>query len=82
MMTNTSPAKVTLPVADAGSVGLVYTIKRTQTGNVEVSGSGTQTIDNSGSTRTLTAAGEYIKLIATPIGANYGWAIIGKSGSF
>jgi hypothetical protein len=82
MMTNTSPAKVTLPVADAGSIGLVYTIKRTQTGNVEVSGSGTQTIDNSGTTRTLTAAGEYIKLVATPIGANYGWAIIGKSGSF
>jgi len=82
MMTNTSPATASLPSVDANDVGLTYTIKRTQSGEVEVSGSGTQTIDNSGQTRTLTAAGQYIKLIATQVGANYGWAIIGKSGSF
>jgi hypothetical protein len=82
MMTNTSPATASLPSVDASSVGLTYTIKRTQSGEVEVSGSGTQTIDNSGQTRTLSAAGQYIKLVATEVGANYGWAIIGKSGSF
>ena len=82
MMTNTSPATASLPSVDANDVGLTYTIKRTQSGEVEVSGSGTQTIDNSGQTRTLTGAGQYIKIIATQVGANYGWAIIGKSGSF
>ena len=82
MMINPQPATASLPSASSDSVGLTYTIKRTQAGEVEVSGAAGQTIDNSGATRKLTAAGEYIKLIATEVGVTYGWAIIGKSGSF
>lgn len=82
MMINPQPATASLPSASSDSIGLTYTIKRTQAGEVEVSGTAGQTIDNSGATRKLTAAGEYIKLIATQVGAGHGWAIIGKSGSF
>jgi hypothetical protein len=86
MMTNTSPATASLPTIDETLIGAVYTIKRTQSGEVQVSGAVGQTIDNSGETRTLSAAGQYIKIIASPIGdpddGNFGWGIIGKSGSF
>ena len=81
-MTNTSPAKVTLPTLGASDVGTTYTIKRAQTANVQVSGAAGQFIDGNNEVRTLTAIGEYIKLVATPLGAGYGWVIVGKSGSF
>ena len=81
-MTNTSPAKVTLPTVGAGDVGTIYTIKQAQTANVQVSGAIGQTIDGNGEVRTLTSQGEYIRLVATPLGAGYGWIIVGKSGSF
>ena len=81
-MTNTSPAKVTLPTVGADDVGTIYTIKQAQTANVQVSGAIGQTIDGNGEVRTLTSQGEYIRLVATPLGAGYGWIIVGKSGSF
>ena len=81
-MTNTSPAKVSLPTVGASDVGTTYTIKRAQSGNVQVSGAAGQFIDGAGEVRTLTSAGEYIKLVATPLGGGYGWVIVGKSGSF
>jgi hypothetical protein len=82
MMTNPQPATASLPSASADNVGLTYTIKRTQAGEVQVSGTVGQNIDGAGETRTLSSVGEYIKLIATQVGAGHGWAIIGKSGSF
>ena len=81
-MTNTSPAKVSLPTVGASNTGTTYTIKRAQSANVEVSGAVGQTIDGDNEVRTLTSKGEYIKLVATPLGPGYGWIIVGQSGSF
>ena len=81
-MTNTSPAKVSLPTVGASNTGTTYTIKRVMSANVEVSGAVGQTIDGDNEVRTLTSKGEYIKLVATPLGPGYGWIIVGQSGSF
>jgi hypothetical protein len=81
-MTNTSPAKVSLPTVGANNTGTTYTIKRVMSANVEVSGAVGQTIDGDNEVRTLTSKGEYIKLVATPLGPGYGWIIVGQSGSF
>jgi hypothetical protein len=71
-----------LPTVGASNTGTTYTIKRAQSANVEVSGAAGQTIDGDNEVRTLTSKGEYIKLVATPLGPGYGWIIVGQSGSF
>jgi hypothetical protein len=83
IMANLSAATASLPTVAAAEIGLTYTIKRVSDGAVEVSGSVGQMIDGINETRLLSSKGEFIKLIATEVGpAVYGWAIIGKSGSF
>jgi hypothetical protein len=80
IMNNSSVATASLPTITSNFLGIVFTVKRTGTGAVHISGS--DTIDSLSSID-LTPQGSFIQIIAADFGgANYGWTIIAKSGSF
>ena len=80
LMNSSLATTASLPPISSTLVGLTLTVKRTGTGEVQVSGS--NGIDTQ-PTINLTPQGAFVKIIAADFGgSSYGWAIIAKSGSF